>query len=291
LIVSTNPELNSTQLQWDRYYGFDYHTHTIYRSSTGVNFDPVHSLSASNNSWTDPDPSDGDLYYRIAVEKPVPCEPEGSGKKAGTGPYRHSLSNMDNNKLKAGELPPDTITINNNSLEEENAPGVVIGKLITEDGDSLDSHTYKFVPGEGDDDNLSFTLLGDLLLASESFDYETKNQYSIRIRSTDEAGNYCEVPFIIQIIDVDETTGLPVLAAGEVRAFPNPFSQSTTISFPNLAGELYRLVLTDLSGKICRIENSITTSEIVLMRRDLKPGLYFIEFRGPRIFRGKITVY
>ncbi|GAJ21367.1 unnamed protein product, partial [marine sediment metagenome] len=123
LIVSTNPELNTTQLQWDRYYGFDYQTYTIYRSNTGVNFDPIHSLSASNNSWTDPDPSVGDLFYRIAVEKPQSCEPEGSGKKAGTGPYRHSLSNMDNNKLKAGELPPDTITINNNSLEEEKLPG------------------------------------------------------------------------------------------------------------------------------------------------------------------------
>ena len=54
----TGPELNTTQLQWDR-------------------------------------------YYRIAVEKPVPREPSGEGKKAGTGPYRHSLSNLDNNKLKA----------------------------------------------------------------------------------------------------------------------------------------------------------------------------------------------
>ena len=74
---------------------------------------------------------------------------------------------MDNNKLKAGELPPDTITITNNSIEEGNQPGVVIGKFITEDGDSLDSHTYKFVPGEGDDDNISYSILSDMLLASE----------------------------------------------------------------------------------------------------------------------------
>ena len=31
LLVTTNPELNTTQLAWDRYYGFDYQTYTIYR--------------------------------------------------------------------------------------------------------------------------------------------------------------------------------------------------------------------------------------------------------------------
>ena len=290
LIVSTNPELNTTQLQWDRYYGFDYQTYTIYRSNTGVNFDPVHSLSASSNSWTDPDPSDGDLFYRIAVEKPMPCEPDGSGKKAGTGPYRHSLSNMDNNKLKAGELPPDTITLSNYSIEEEKLPATVIGKLITADEDSIDVHTYQFVPGEGDNDNLSFTLLGDLLLASETFDYETKNQYSVRIRSTDLAGNYCEVPFIIMIIDIDETTGLPVLNAGKVKAFPNPFSQSTTITFPNPSGDSHRMVLMDVSGKFVRIQENITTEEFILKRNELGKGLYILELKGEKTYRGKLVI-
>jgi len=261
LLVTTNPEFNTTQLAWDRYYGFDYQTYTIYRSITGMNFEPVHSLSASNNSWADDGPEGTDLFYRIAVEKPIPCEPEGSGKKAGTGPYRHSLSNMDDNKLKDGQLPPDTIVLNNQSIAEGLPAGTVIGKLITEDGDSIDSHTYKFVPGEGDKDNLSFTLLGDLLLASESFTYETQNQYSIRIRSTDEAGNYCEVPFVILILPA---TGIYEQGDGMIKIFPNPFSQSTIISFPNPGRETYRMVLTDLSGKVCRIVNEIKTSEFEL---------------------------
>ena len=83
-----------------------------------MNFDPVHSLSASLNSWTDPDPSEGEFFYRIAVEKPDPCFPEGGSKKAGTGPYLHALSNMDDNKLKAGENPPDSIMLDNHNIEE-----------------------------------------------------------------------------------------------------------------------------------------------------------------------------
>jgi len=290
LIVSTNPELNTTQLQWDRYYGFDYQTYTIYKSNTGINFDPVHNLSASLNSWTDPEPSNEDQFYRIAVEKPIPCEPEGTGKKAGTGPYRHSLSNMDNNKLKAGELPPDTITLSNNSIEEEKSPATVIGKLITADEDSIDAHTYQFVPGEGDEDNISFTLMGDLLLASESFDYEIKSEYRIRIRSTDQAGNYCEVPFIILIIDVDEATGLPELNAGAVEAFPNPFSQSTTITFPDPSGESYRMILMDISGKLVRMQENITTEEFILKRKDLSKGMYIIELKGKKTYRGKLVI-
>jgi hypothetical protein len=166
----------------------------------------------------------------------------------------------------------------------------VIGKLFTEDQDSIDAYTYQFVPGVGDTKNISFTILGDLLLASESFDYETKNRYSVRIRSTDQAGNYCEAIFIIEVIDVDEATGLPVTNTGEVKVYPNPFSQSTTISFPNPGGSPYRLVLTDLSGKVCRIVEDITTSEYILEKGDLKVGFYFIELIGPKIYRGKSII-
>lgn len=295
LIVSTNPELKTTQLQWDKYFGFDYQTYTIYKSTTGMNFDPVHSLSASLNSWTDPVASSGDLFYRMAVEKPDPCVPGGGGKKsgtgykAGTGPYVHSLSNMDDNKLKEGQLPPDTITISNSSIEEGNLPGAFIGKLLTADADSLDSHTYKFVPGDGADDNHSFTLSGDLLLASETFDYETKNAYSVRIRSTDEAGNFYEMAFTIMILE--QTTGIGgITAANRVRVYPNPFSESTTLKFPNPEHEAYKLVLTDLSGKVSRVIDGIYTSEIVLKRGDLRPGLYFLELRGPGVYRGKIII-
>jgi hypothetical protein len=290
LLVSTTPESTSRQLEWDNYYGFDYQTYIIYRSIDASAFSEAESLSASLNSWTDTDLFPGDLYYRIAVEKPDPCTPEGGDEKASAGPYHHSLSNLDDNRLRAGQYPPDTITLSNNSIQEGNLPGVMVGKLFTEDEDSIDSHSYQFVPGEGDDDNISFTLLGDLLLTSETFDFETKNQYLIRIRSTDLFGNYCEVPLVIQIIDIDETTGLPIVNADPVKAYPNPFSRSTTIRFPNPSGSIYRMVLTDLSGKVCRIENDITGSKYVLKKGNLKEGFYFIELQGHKVYRGKIIV-
>lgn len=292
LLVSTNPELNTTQLQWDRYYGFDYQTYTIYRSFTGLNYDPVHSLSANLNSWTDPDPSTLSQvsYYRIAVEKPDPCIPEGGDKKAGTGPYVNSLSNMDNNKLKSGQSPPDTIIIDNNSIDEGMMPGTVIGKLFTFDADSFDSHTYKFVPGEGAEDNTSFTIAGDLLLGSVSFNYEDKNEYRVRIRVSDEAGNYFERPLIIYIVDMPEVSAQGMTGPGALEIFPNPFSQSTTIRFPNPGGDPHSLTLTDLSGKVCRIVDDIRDDKYILYREGLNKGLYFVKLRGPEVFRVKLVI-
>ncbi|GAJ09623.1 unnamed protein product, partial [marine sediment metagenome] len=79
LLVSTNPELNSTQLEWDRYYGFEYGTYLILRSIDGSVFTQVHEMSSNLNSWTDPDPVQGELIYRISVERPDPCYPSSSG--------------------------------------------------------------------------------------------------------------------------------------------------------------------------------------------------------------------
>ncbi len=210
LLVSTNPELNTTQLAWDKYHGFEYQTYSIYRSVTGSNFDLVHSMASSLNSWTDPLPVAGDLFYRIAVEKPSACYPEGGSKKAGTGPYQHSLSNLDDNKLKSGETTPDSILLDNNTIDENGIPGMLVGRLSTADPDSGDHHTYELVQGAGDTDNASFTVVGDMLLSATTFDYETKSSYSVRIRSTDMASNYIDTAFAISINDTEEPSGGPV---------------------------------------------------------------------------------
>lgn len=72
--------------------------------------------------------------------------------------------------------------------------------------------------------------------------------------------------------------------------FPNPFTESTTLFFRNPEKYKYELYIMDISGKVCRIENDITTSEYLLVKGDLKQGFYFIELRGPNIYRGKVII-
>jgi len=207
LLVSTNPELKTTQLEWDRYYGFEYQTYIIYRSPTGTGFTPIHYLASTLNSWTDPSPLPDIGYYRLAAEKPDPCYPSGGTKKADAGPYSHSMSNIEDNRLQeAGEnQEPDSIILSSNTIDENKPVGTFIGRLETRDPDTTDHHVYKLVTGTGGDDNSLFTTMGDLLISAGEFDYESQNTLYIRIKSTDKGDLSTEQAFVILVNDVDES--------------------------------------------------------------------------------------
>jgi uncharacterized protein (TIGR02145 family) len=76
----------------------------------------------------------------------------------------------------------------------------------------------------------------------------------------------------------------------QINIHPNPFSDQTTIKFNNPERSQYILYIIDLSGKMCRIIDGINTSEYVIAKGNLKEGFYFIELKGPKIFRGKIII-
>jgi len=207
LLVSTNPELNTTQLEWDRYYGFDYLTYIIYRSPTGVGYTPIHYMASSLHSWTDPSPLPDVGYYRIGVEKTYPCIPTGGGKKADSGPYSHAMSNTEDNRLQeTGEnQEPTGITLDNNTVDENLMVGSLVGRLATTDPDTIDHHVYKLTSGVGGADNQKFTIVGDLLVTAAVTDYETQDIFNVRIQSTDKGDLSFAQPFIIAVNDVDET--------------------------------------------------------------------------------------
>ncbi|MFC2081241.1 T9SS type A sorting domain-containing protein, partial [Bacteroidota bacterium] len=169
--------------------------------------------------------------------------------------------------------------------------GDLIGRLTTRDPDTYDIHSYQLVQGSGDDDNSKFMILGDMIMAAHQFDFEYKNQYTIRVRSTDLGTNHIENVFTVDINDVVEpAVGIFQTGVKALRIYPNPFTHYTTIQFPNPTSRSFQMILTDLSGKVYRIVDDITTSEYVLQKGDLKKGLYFIELRGPKTYRGKIVI-
>lgn len=103
------------------------------------------------------------------------------------------------------EAPTDII-LSNNLVAENNTPGAIVGTFTSTDPDEGDVFTYTLVSGDGDTDNGSFTIpvLGNQLILREKPDYETKNSYSIRVRSTDSGGLSYEKNFIISVFDLDE---------------------------------------------------------------------------------------
>jgi Ca2+-binding RTX toxin-like protein len=99
---------------------------------------------------------------------------------------------------------PSNINLNSNQIDE-NLPIGTIANLTTIDADQGDSFTYALlVDGVGSNDNALFSLNNDQLLTNTSFNYESKNTYSIRVRTTDAGGLSVEQQLTINIANVIE---------------------------------------------------------------------------------------
>jgi hypothetical protein len=93
-----------TTLSWNRYIGFQYDYFYIYKGTSQVNGTIVDSVFCAkgidNFSWTDPTKAGEIFYYQVSVKTPfvITLDP---GKKASSGPYLHSLSNLEDNRLSS----------------------------------------------------------------------------------------------------------------------------------------------------------------------------------------------
>ncbi|MCB0133034.1 MAG: cadherin domain-containing protein, partial [Caldilineaceae bacterium] len=104
---------------------------------------------------------------------------------------------------------PTDIGLDNDTVDENEPAGTVVGNLSTVDADAGDSHTYSLVAGAGDGGNASFTIVGSELRTAASFDFESEGGYSIRIRTDDGNGGTFEKSFPIGVNDINEApTGL-----------------------------------------------------------------------------------
>jgi hypothetical protein len=100
--------------------------------------------------------------------------------------------------------PPSGISVSPSSAAENQPSGTTVGTLSATDATPGDTHTFTLVSGIGGIDNGSFTISGDTLKTAASFDYETKNSYSIRVQATDQGGFTFEKPLTININNVNE---------------------------------------------------------------------------------------
>ncbi len=98
--------------------------------------------------------------------------------------------------------PPTDITLSSQSIEEELADVSTVGIFSAVDPDST-TFTYTLIDGFGDDDNLSFQIVGDKLQTVSSLDFETQSVYKIRVNVSDGTNNYAEY-FTIKVIDVHD---------------------------------------------------------------------------------------
>jgi hypothetical protein len=101
LQFSYGADTTETVLTWNPYMGFSFSDYIIYKGTSPDNLYPVDSIPYINTpTWTDYNVI-GNYYYCIGVRLQTPCAPaRDQGKKAGTGPYSQSMSNIEDNRLK-----------------------------------------------------------------------------------------------------------------------------------------------------------------------------------------------
>ena len=143
----------------------------------------------------------------------------------GTFSYDHDGSDFASDyftyKVNDGELDSNTATVSiiintvndnfptdiilSNNFIDENLSGITIGQFTAEDLDlPADIHTFELVSGIGDTNNTSFTITDNNLIINESFDYETQQSLSIRVKVIDEVNQSFERSFDILINNVND---------------------------------------------------------------------------------------
>jgi VCBS repeat-containing protein len=108
---------------------------------------------------------------------------------------------------------PTDVALSNASVDENQPGGTLVGTLSVTDPDAGDTFGYSLVAGEGDADNAAFAIAGDQLETAASFDYEARNSYTVRVRTTDAGGLTYDETFTIVVTD----TPLPTAVTGGIE--------------------------------------------------------------------------
>jgi hypothetical protein len=91
--------------------------------------------------------------------------------------------------------------------------------------------------------------------------------------------------------DIEGVSGIEDPAQiGKILVYPNPFTETSKLEFPNPSEKAFYLLVYDLTGKLVRTEGPVKGGEFTLERKNLEKGCYLIEIRGENIFRGRIVI-
>jgi ELWxxDGT repeat protein len=118
---------------------------------------------------------------------------------------------------------PTDLALSASSVNENVAANTVIGSFSSTDQDAGNTFTYSLVSGAGDADNSAFNILGTQLRINSSPDFETKNNYSIRVRTVDQGGLSVEKALTISVNNLNEApTDLVLSGSGTVNENAGP---------------------------------------------------------------------
>jgi outer membrane protein assembly factor BamB len=99
---------------------------------------------------------------------------------------------------------PESLSINNTQVFENQATGSTIGTFSTTDIDGSDPHTYQLTNTVAYPDNLSFSISGNKLLVATPPDFESRQSFTIHVQVTDSFGLQFTRAIQLQTFDLNE---------------------------------------------------------------------------------------
>ncbi|TRT61621.1 MAG: DUF4114 domain-containing protein [Microcystis aeruginosa Ma_QC_C_20070703_M131] len=117
------------------------------------------------------------------------------------------ITNTDTDNETPSNQAPTNLALSATTVNENVPVNTVIGTFSSTDPDTGNTFTYSLIAGTGDTDNTAFSIVGNQLQINNSPDFETKNSYSIRVKTTDQGGLSFEKTLTITVNDVNETPG------------------------------------------------------------------------------------
>ena len=165
---------------------------------------------------------------------------------------------------------PTNLTLSTSTVAENQIIGTVVGNLSSTDPDTGNTFTYSLVTGTGATDNSLFSITNNQLKTNSVFDYETKNSYSIRVKTTDQGGLSFEKQLTIGVTDLNDNESFTTTAQQDIidaeygddtitSAFAN-LQQNDTIKGGNGTDTL--IITGGTVNDIISIDTSNTTNQL-----------------------------